>query len=83
MCEPVGVLVGAARVFANRAITFGCSRILVGHTHVRVMKLRRVLREVTSLQSFEVRPWKPSSTSIVNQKVKCTIDVQEDSCSQA
>ena len=66
---------GAAQeIGRNRVITSGDSRIArgvpVGHTYIRVMKLRRVLCEVSSLESFKVRPLKPSSSlifSIMNQ----------------
>jgi hypothetical protein len=64
----------AQEIGRNRVITFGGSRIArgvpVGHTYIRVMKLRRVLCEVSSLESFKVRPLKPSSSlifSIMNQ----------------
>jgi hypothetical protein len=53
----------------HRVITFGgCPRISggarVGYTHIRIMKLRRILCEVTSLESFKVRPLKPSSSPV-------------------
>jgi hypothetical protein len=55
----------------NHGITFGGSRISrgvpVGHTDIRVMKLRRVLREETSAEALRVRPSKPSSSLIFNE----------------
>jgi hypothetical protein len=72
----------------NRDITFGGSGISggapVAGTHVRVMELRRVLCEVTSLESFKVRPSNPSSglDSSIMIKLNCTIDVREDSSSR-
>ena len=50
----------AQEIGRNHLITSGGSRIArsvpVGFTYIRVMKLRRVLREVSSLESFKVRP---------------------------
>ena len=52
----------------NRVITSGGSRIArdvpVGHTYIWVIKLRRVLCEVSSFESFKVRPSKPLSSPI-------------------
>lgn len=64
----------AQEIGRNGVIASGGSRIAgdipVGRTYVRVMKLRRVLCEVSSLDPFKVRPLKPSSSlifSIMNQ----------------
>jgi hypothetical protein len=59
----------AAQVIGrNRVITSGGSRIArgvrVGHAYIRVIKLRRVHSKVFLIESFEVRPLKPSSGHI-------------------
>jgi hypothetical protein len=61
----------AQEIGRNLVIPSRGSRIApVRHTYIRVMKLRRVLCEVSPLESFKVRPLKPSSSlifSIMNQ----------------
>jgi len=73
----------AQEIGRNRVITSGGSRIAGGvpvrHTYIRVMKLRRVLCEVSSLEPFKVRPLKPLSSLIFQYneiKLNCTIDVR-------